>query len=155
MSYVKVTGGDKYEKILQKIADLKIGVKAGIPAGATTTDGKSIPEYALYNELGTRHIPARPFMKKTVDEHQNEWLDIIAGKLNVEAIVKDDAKNVMGLVGEVMQAHIKQTIEKGSFAPNARATIEAKRRKGKRDPDHPLIDTGQMMESVINEVVEE
>jgi hypothetical protein len=54
-----------------------------------------------------------------------------------------------------MQAQIKQTMEKGSFAPNARVTIEAKRRKGKRDPEHPLIDTGQMMESVINEVVEE
>jgi hypothetical protein len=58
----------------------------------------------------------------------------------------------MGLVGEQMKAHIQQTIQKGSFQPNALKTQEAKKRKGKREYDHPLIDTGQMLASIISEV---
>lgn len=148
---VEVTGGDKYQKVLKKIADLKIKVRAGIPAGATATDGKSIPMYAVYNELGTSRIPARPFMRTTANEHQNEWCETLAGALKGE-ILKDNAKRAMGLVGEQMKAHIQQTIQKGSFAPNAPRTVAMKRAKGKVEPDHPLIDTGQMLASIISEV---
>lgn len=148
---VEVTGGDKYKAILEKIARLKITARAGVPAGATATNGKSIPAYAVYNELGTSRIPARPFMRTTVNEHQNEWCETLAGALKGE-VVKGDAKRAMGLVGEQMKAHIQQTIQKGSFAPNAPRTIAAKRAKGKREPDHPLIDTGQMLASIISEV---
>ena len=151
MNNVTVTGGDKYKAVLEKIARLKLTAQAGIPAGATTTDGKSIPMYAAYNEFGTSRIPARPFMRTTANEHQNEWCETLAGALKGE-ILKDNAKGAMGLVGEQMKAHIQQTIQKGSFAPNSPKTIATKRRKGKVEPDHPLIDTGQMLASIISEV---
>lgn len=148
---IEVTGGDKYKAILEKIAKLKVTARAGIPAGATTTDGKSIPAYAVYNELGTSRIPARPFMRTTVNEHQDEWCETLAGALKGE-IVRGNAQRAMGLVGEQMKAHIQQTIQKGSFAPNAPRTVAMKRAKGKVEPDHPLIDTGQMLASIISEV---
>jgi HK97 gp10 family phage protein len=151
MTNVTVTGGDKYKAVLEKIARLKLTAQAGIPAGATTTDGKSIPMYAAYNEFGTSRIPARPFMRTTASEHQNEWCETLAGALKGE-ILKDNAKGAMGLVGEQMKAHIQQTIQKGSFAPNSPKTVANKRRKGKVEPDHPLIDTGQMLASIISEV---
>jgi HK97 gp10 family phage protein len=151
MTNVTVTGGDKYKAVLEKIARLKLTAQAGIPAGATTTDGKSIPMYAAYNEFGTSRIPARPFMRTTANEHQNEWCETLAGALKGE-ILKDNAKGAMGLVGEQMKAHIQQTIQKGSFAPNAPRTVANKRAKGKVEPDHPLIDTGQMLASIISEV---
>jgi HK97 gp10 family phage protein len=151
MTNVTVTGGDKYKAVLEKIARLKLTAQAGIPAGATTTDGKSIPMYAAYNEFGTSRIPARPFMRTTASEHQNEWCETLAGALKGE-ILKDNAKGAMGLVGEQMKAHIQQTIQKGSFAPNAPRTVANKRAKGKVEPDHPLIDTGQMIASIISEV---
>ena len=152
MARVTVTGGAKYKAAIDAIARLKIAAAAGIPAGAKTTDGKSIPEYAVYNELGTSRIPARPFMRNTMNLHKEEWLQIVSGKLNFEEIKKDQAENVMGLVSEVMKAHIQQTIQKGSFAPNAPRTVAAKRASGKVEPDHPLIDTGQMIASIISEV---
>ena len=151
MNHVTVTGGDKYKAVLEKIARLKLTAQAGIPSGATTTDGKSIPMYAAYNEFGTSRIPARPFMRTTANEHQNEWCETLAGALKGE-ILKDNAKGAMGLVGEQMKAHIQQTIQKGSFAPNSPKTVANKRRKGKVEPDHPLIDTGQMLASIISEV---
>ena len=149
---VEVTGGHKYQAVLAKIAALKISARAGIPAGATSTGGKSIPEYAVYNELGTSRIPSRPFMRTTASEHQDEWCQTLAGILNYKQIDKDGAKRAMGLVGEQMKAHIQQTIQKGSFASNAPSTVENKRRKGKVEPNHPLIDTGQMLASIISEV---
>jgi HK97 gp10 family phage protein len=151
MNNVTVTGGDKYKAVLEKIARLKLTAQAGIPAGATTTGGKSIPMYAAYNEFGTSRIPARPFMRTTASEHQNEWCETLAGALKGE-ILKDNAKGAMGLVGEQMKAHIQQTIQKGSFAPNSPKTVAIKRNKGKVEPDHPLIDTGQMLASIISEV---
>ena len=151
MNNVAVTGGDKYKAVLEKIARLKLTAQAGIPSGATTTDGKSIPMYAAYNEFGTSRIPARPFMRTTANEHQNEWCETLAGALKGE-ILKDNAKGAMGLVGEQMKAHIQQTIQKGSFAPNSPKTVANKRRKGKVEPNHPLIDTGQMLASIISEV---
>lgn len=152
---VEVTGGDKYQAVLEKIAKLKISARAGVPAGATTTDGKSIPEYAVYNELGTSRIPSRPFMRQTVTNHQDEWCQTVAQSLNYKEIDKDGARRTMGLVGEQMKAHIQQTIQKGSFTPNSPKTVEQKRRKGKVEPDHPLIDTGQMIASIISEVKDE
>lgn len=148
-----ISGGDKYAAALQKIVDLKVGVRAGIPAGATTTDGKSIPEYAVYNELGTSRMPARPFMRQTVNDRHGDWVDIVARSLNYDEISRNQAKSAMGLCGVVMEAHVKQTIQQGEFLPDAPATVEAKRRKGKVEPDHPLIDTGQMLAAVTNEVV--
>ncbi len=152
---VEVTGGDKYQAVLEKIAKLKISARAGIPAGATTTDGKSIPEYAVYNELGTSRIPSRPFMRQTVTNHQDEWCQTVAQSLNYKEIDHDQGKRAMGLVGEQMKAHIQETIQKGSFMPNSPKTVAAKRAKGKVEPDHPLIDTGQMLASIISEVKDE
>lgn len=149
---VEVKGGTKYKAVLDKIARLKISARAGIPAGATTTDGKSIPEYAVYNELGTSRIPSRPFMRQTVSTHQDEWCQTVAGSLNYNDIDKSNGKRAMGLASEQMKAHIQQTIQKGSFAPNAPKTVAMKRKKGKVEPDHPLIDTGQMLASIISEV---
>ena len=68
-------------------------------------------------------------------------------------IQRDKCETVMGVLGEVMVSDIKQTIQKGSFVPDAPATVKTKQRKGKSEPDHPLIDTGQMLDSIISEVV--
>jgi hypothetical protein len=90
-------------------------------------------------------------MRTTANEHQNEWCETLAAALKGE-MLKDNAKGAMGLVGEQMKAHIQQTIQKGSFAPNSPKTVAIKRNKGKVEPDHPLIDTGQMLASIISEV---
>lgn len=153
---VSITGGERMKEALQKIVDTKLAVKAGIPAGATTTDGKSIPEYALYNEVGTAHIPARPFMRDTVNDKQDNWKSFLESNVDYNNIERDECVTVMGVLGEVMVADIKQTIQKGGnppFAPNAEATRKAKERRGKSEANHPLIDTGQMLESIISEVV--
>lgn len=151
---VIISGGQKYKEVLEKIASVHKGVKAGILAGATTTDGKSIAEYAMFNELGTRNIPARPFMRQTANDKQYEWLSVLSAKLNWQSIEKNNAEDALGLTGEMMKAHIQQTIQKGQFIPDAPATVKAKARSGKVEPDHPLIDTGQMLAAISYEVID-
>lgn len=153
MAAVEVKGGGKYEAVLQRLADLKMGVKAGVLKGATTTDGKPIAKYAAYNEYGTKHIPPRPFLRQTATAKEKSWPGVIATA--VKGRVEDNAAwtRALTLAGESMKANIKETIQRGGFAPDAPGTIKAKQRKGKREPDHPLIDTGQMLAAISYEVV--
>ena len=151
---VNVTGGKKYKAFLEKMAQIAGGVKAGILNNATTTDGKSIAEYAVYNEFGTSRIPARPFMRTVAKEKPKQWIGKMVAHVRGRAQDPKAWKDALGLAGEQMKADIKDSIQNGSWTPNAPATVAAKARKGKVEPDHPLIDTGQMLGAVSYEVVD-
>jgi len=154
---VDVKGGTKYKAILEKIVRYRKGVKAGVPANATNTDtGMSIALYGIYNELGadiergekTIHIPARPFMRTTQEQRQDKWCQILAGNLKMKDIEANSDK-ALGLCGEAMRGDIVTSIQKGNWKPNAESTIKAKERKGKGEADHPLMDTGDLLHSII------
>lgn len=149
---VEIKGGAKLRKLLAQLSRIGGGVKAGFLKGSTTTDGKSIPMYAAYNEYGTSRIPARPFMRTTAKEHQKEWIGILGHSLKGKLTEKTAIRTALGACGQTMVSDIQATIQQGSFAPNAESTIKAKQRKGKTEPDHPLIDTGQMLAAVSSEV---
>ena len=151
---VEIKGGDKYKRFLDKMAQIAGGVKAGILGGATTTDGKSIAEYAIYNEFGTSRIPARPFMRTVAKERPKQWIGEMVRHVRGRATNPAVWKEALGLAGESMKSDIKDSIQNGSWTPNAPATVAAKTRKGKVEPDRPLIDTGQMLGAVSYEVVD-
>ena len=152
---VKVTGGDKYKKFLAKLGEIAGGVKAGILEGATNREtGELIAPYAIYNEFGTKNIPARPFMRTVAKEKPKTWVSTMVGHIRGRATNPAVWKESLGLAGEQMVADIKNSIENGSWAPNAPATVAAKARKGKSEPDHPLMDTGEMLSAVSFEVMD-
>lgn len=151
---VEIKGGDKYKKFLAKMAEIAGGVKAGILNNATTTDGQSIAEYAVYNEFGTSRIPARPFMRTVAKEKPKQWIGEMVRHVRGKATNPAVWKEALGLAGESMKSDIKDSIQNGSWTPNAPATVAAKARKGKVEPDHPLIDTGQMIAAVSYEVTD-
>ena len=151
---VDIKGGDKYKKFLAKMAEIAGGVKAGILGGATSADGKRIAEYAAYNEFGTKNIPARPFMRTVAKERPKVWVGQMVRKIRGNATKPEAWKSALVLAGESMKSDIKNSIQAGKWTPNAPATIAAKKRKGKVEPDHPLIDTGQMLAAVSYEVMD-
>ena len=153
---VNVTGGKKYKRFLEKVGEIAGGVKAGILNGATTTDGKRIAEYAAYNEFGgaNNRPPSRPFMRTVAKERPKVWVGKMVAKIRGNATKPEAWKGALVLAGEQMKSDIQYSIQAGTWKPNARATIEAKRRKGKVDPEHPLIDTGQMLAAVSYEVMD-
>lgn len=100
--------------------------------------GEEAAEVAFYNEYGTKHIPARSFIRSTLAEHQR---DIV--RFYVKNFQKhNDAKMAAAVTSQYIENLIVTKITSGHFTPNAPATIKKKGR------NQPLIDTGRMMNSV-------
>ena len=119
-------------------------VNAGILKGSgKSKKGVPVVLYAFFNEFGTKHIPARPFVRIASDENKGAWGDIAAEGVGLIIDRRIKAKKCCDMVGKRMKADIKKVIgDKSKLAPNAESTI---RRKGH---DKPLIDTGLMKKTV-------
>lgn len=60
--------GRKFQQMLKELAEKE--VRVGFQHGkATEEDGTDICDIAAWNELGTVHIPARPFLRMSVDDN--------------------------------------------------------------------------------------
>ncbi len=119
----------KFFNELERIKELQITVGVF---------GEEAAEVAFYNEYGTKHIPARSFIRSTLAEHQR---DIV--RFYVESFQKyNDAKMAAAATSQYIERLIVAKIASGRFTSNAPATIKKKGR------NQPLIDTGRMMNSV-------
>lgn len=132
--------GQRIMKELDKLQDLL--VKVGFQEGQKYPDGTSLTDVAAWNEFGTVNMPSRPFMRNSVDENeekivefmQSQVVDIIKNRKTAEQALKE--------IGVFQKGLVQETITNGNFEPNSPATI---RKKGS---SHPLIDTGEMRNSV-------
>lgn len=176
---VSIEGGHRFPAFLKQLAEMKLGVKAGFFGGSTNADtGASIPYYAFINEFGTTigvtpkmrawfhyhdihlkkgtnyiKIPARPFMRTTAKEKQEHWVALLAKQMEGKSNDPAAWKGACYLLGQEMQQNIQDSIQNGSWVPNAAATVKLKAAKGKGEPDHPLMDTGDMFAAVKFEVM--
>lgn len=118
-------------------------------------DGKSLHDIALYNEFGTENIPPRPAFRlgteaamKTRKPQIQAFLKNVfrSGmqknkKLNSKFMLGREQILLTG-IGQSAVKEIKDIIKAGSTLPNAPATV---RKKGF---DHPLYETGVLLENV-------
>ena len=147
-------GGDMYEAIdepfyaneLKKSDENYIGYDFGKRTQKPRRFGKrkAIPvaDVALFNEYGGGHTPPRPFMDKTFRWYHKKW------KSNIEKLIYDtmNFKAVLEDLGPAVVHDIQSVIEDFDTPPNAPSTIKAK------GFNNPLIDSGQMLNSVRYEV---
>ena len=107
-----VSGGDRLAGVLNGMADRlsnASSVEVGFPAGSTEPDGTSTPMVAAIQEFGAprRGIPPRPFFRNMIADHAKEWPPLVV------ALIKQtdyDAAKTLGLVGEVIETELKQSI---------------------------------------------
>ena len=137
------------EALVEKVTDAgRLSVACGVVGGAENTvvdeAGTTLGDVALFNQFGTRDIPARPFLDapirepgKVLEEFANAARLIVGGASNVAALNR---------VGEFGKAEIVKAIDSAQPA-NAPSTI---RKKG---ADSPLRDTYQLRSSISYEVV--
>jgi hypothetical protein len=116
--------------------------------GGETINGTTVLDYAMYNEFGTRHIPARPFMSTTAEEHRDgvaKFAEYLAGQLIDGKIT---VPKLLAVLGADYQSKVQMTIRNAVSwaAPLNEATIKAK------GSSSPLIDTGRMIGSIRYEV---
>ena len=130
-------------RFLGQIEQLKkLQVQVGFQAGAAADeDGVDIANIAMWNELGTSRSPARPFMRKSVDENTDKTKSMCARQLKRLA-QGASAQDILEKIGVFQKGLIQRKIVDGTFEPNAPSTI---RKKGS---SRPLIDTGRMRQSV-------
>lgn len=137
-----------YIRIQRDIRSLRDrSIRVGI-MGNDSVKGVSVVDYAMYNEFGTRHIPARPFMATTYETYKDmmvQFIDYLASRIFVGMITPDRALRV---IGEAYQAKVQMTIRNAKewAVPNDPKTIAAK------GSSSPLIDTGRMIQSVRYEI---
>ncbi len=137
--------GKKFEKLLKELGQLE--VRIGIQQGETSEDGVDLVDIAMFNELGTVHIPSRPFLRDSVDANADQ-INSFLQSMKKELLRGGSAEDVLKKIGVFQKGLIQEQIVKGDFAPNSEATI---RRKGS---DTPLVDTGRMRQS-INYVIQQ
>lgn len=123
-------------------------VKVGFPQGKTEADGTPTALIAAVHEFGSpeRGIPERSFLRSSMRENSQKYVRL--NKLNLISILRGNltADQALGQLGEMAKGDVQVKIRSGDFTPLKQATMD---RKGS---SKPLIDTGQMVQSVSYEV---
>ena len=131
------------QRFFRELAELKdLEVRVGFQRGdASEEDGTDMCDVAAYNELGTDHIPARPFIRQSVDDNESK----------INSFLKEEGKGftqgkyaeqILKEIGIFQKDLMQDKITSGSFEPNAASTIK------KKGSSKPLVDTGRMRQSV-------
>lgn len=177
-----ISGGEKLEKRLKEIAtkaNKKATVRVGFLEDATYPDGKSVAMVAAIQEFGapSQSIPSRPFFRTMVKDKADTWGDATANLLEANDY---DAVKTLNQVGAGIAGQLQQSIKEMNAPPLSPITLmlrkmrsdnpdlevtgatvglaAAKVKKGDSVggvPTKPLIDTGNLWNSVSWEVAEE
>lgn len=147
--------------LLQRLAKINASsVKIGILAADFKTektgddegDSTTLGEIALIHEFGTDQIPQRSFIRSTFHEKRKEWRAF--AKQQIELAMKGQLteKQVLERLGLRIQADIKNRIVAGIGPPLSPITIQLRLQKRGKASTTPLIDTGQLLNSINYEV---
>lgn len=109
--------------------------------------GKSQAQIAAENEFGTRYIPARPFMRTSFDENRQKIINAVSGEYNKIINGQSTVKKSLNLLGLLGVGLVQQKIRAIHYPPNSPRTVAIKK------SSKPLIDFGQMVQSVRHKVV--
>lgn len=140
-------------------------VKIGVIEGAKDHESKneegetegllSMASLASFHEFGTETIPERSFIRSTIDEIRPE-LKELSKKLQAQILVgKLTSKQGLALLGEKVKSAIINKLNSGIDPDLEFSTILARmRRSGGKYSDNPLVDTGQLKQSITYKVEE-
>lgn len=138
-------------KKLNKKPFVKTGVLTGVK-NKLYEDGQQVVDVAILNELGGvasngAKIPARPFLRVPFDKNRNKYVKIIHRNFNRILEGKTTIKPFLDKLGLVSETDVKKRLRSGPWTPNAPMTIKLKK------SSRPLIDTGQLINSIVSKTV--
>lgn len=153
----------RWDEIQKGLSELdKTYTKVGLPEGGkveaptqtgskerTVTDIIYLVQIGAWNEFGNSKIPERSFLRSTTDE-QRVNLERLKEKVYTDILYGiRTPKEALSVVGEFLTGKVKRKIQTLKVPQNAPSTIKNK------GSSNPLIDTGQMVQSIQHvEVVE-
>lgn len=131
------------DKLKKRLIDNKI-VNVGVPAGPKENDGTPVAMIAAVHEFGApaQGIPERPFLRVAIQKNRLKYVRL--NRINLGKMLRGQmtAEQALGQLGEMVKGDVQVEIRTGDFVPLKPATIK---RKGST---RPLIDTGQMVQSM-------
>lgn len=131
-------------------------VEVGVPAdkGAFVyraeggVGGAPLILVASANEFGTSdgRVPERSFLRSTVDEERDRFTEILTRGIGQVIDGKKTPQEVLDKLGLDAVARVQRKIDNLKEPPNAASTIR------KKKSSNPLVDTGQLKQSIIHRV---
>jgi hypothetical protein len=127
--------------------EVTVGLQGPEHVADGETPGTSVLLRGAVHEFGAPDvgIPSRPFLRTSLRLHGKTW----AKGLKAAAVTKlrgGDAARTLRITGGVAVGNVQRVIDTFPFEDLKEATIEAKTRQGRKD--RPLVDTGQMKQSI-------
>lgn len=141
-------------EVLEKLKKSCTGIYVGYRNnGESYNNGRIVAEVAAINEFGFGHNPPRPFMRKTFEENKDKYIEKTRKELRFKDVssAEQEFKRFLTDLGEQAKKDIASTIYEWDISdprPNAPSTVAMKERKGAKDPNAVLIDSGKMVESM-------
>lgn len=144
-----VQGGDDWGKLMRAIDEIeRKAVAVGVQEDAGVhkdedgdSEGVTVAQVAAWNEYGTDTAPERSFFRSTLEEGEKKYVRAL-NKVVKRTLQGGSAKIAMGKVGTIVQNDIQDKIVNLREPENAESTIKRKK------SSNPLIDTGQMLNSI-------
>jgi hypothetical protein len=160
LSRVTRTPGPGTERIRLLLAGVtnKVG-KVGFFPSSKYEDGTPVAYVATIQEFGapSQGIPARPFMRPTIEAKQAEWSGLARQGAAAMIEGKQTGEQVLEIIGLKAAGDIRRTISQVNSPALAPATIAARmgQRADKKTVGNltkPLVDTGTLLNAVTSAV---
>lgn len=126
-------------------------VVVGVPAATdgVRKDGLSNATIAAAHEFGVPgHIPERSFLRSTLGENKDKAAKLLVRELKGDISQGDFSGRAFAIVGEKLSGEVKRKIQSGIEPALDPETVK---RKGS---SKPLIDSGNLLQSITYEVRE-
>ena len=146
---------DAIEDVIENFKD-QVDIVIGFPMGKASSiqypDGTPLIDVAVYNNYGTfnedgsEHIPARPFMDIGGLKASIQLKPLIKKLIRAVREGKIPFEQAANILGAKAAAIMKNTIRDLKEPPNAPYTV------AKKKSANPLVDTGLLMQSVTWEI---
>lgn len=132
------------DRLRQRLVGDSRVVNVGVPEGKREEDGTPVAMIAAVHEFGlpSQGIPERPFLRVAIQRNRQKYVRL--NRINLVKMLRGQATvdQALGQLGEMAKGDVQTEIRSGVFTPLKEAT---KKRKGS---SRPLIDTGQMVQSI-------
>ena len=150
---MKITQDNSGSEALEKLADQikKSKLEVGFFESAIYPDGTPVAHVAAIQEFGypAGNIPSRPFFRNAISKNDG-WKQLATKAMNAVVEGRLELNQALNQMGLKMAADVKDSITDGSYEALKQSTLDARqsRKRTQGVASKPLIDTGQMLQSV-------
>lgn len=117
------------------------------------TEPITLGEVAVIQEFGDGKIPERSFLRSTFRKNRRDWRRFAFDQIREVLRGNITEEQMLNRLGLKIQADIRGTIVAGINPPLSPITIELRKKKRGTASTKPLVDTGQLLNSINYEVV--